>query len=87
MRFGATWTWGRTKKWLGALAPDEAADVADAVTDLVGAVVDPDHPDIAHHRHLAAALDLLKPGSTEGERGCSREERELGAPLNLGEWS
>ena len=27
------------------------------------------------------------PGSTEGERGCSREERELGAPLNLGEWS
>ena len=63
MRFGATWTWGRTKKWLGALAPDEAADVADAVTDLVGAVVDPDHPDIAHHRHLAAALDLLKQGA------------------------
>ena len=28
-----------------------------------------------------------KPGSTEGERGCSREERELGALLNLGEWS
>ncbi len=30
---------------------------------------------------------LTKPGSTEGERGCSREERELGALLNLGEWS
>ncbi len=28
-----------------------------------------------------------EPGCTEGERGCSREERELGAPLNLGEWS
>ena len=64
--FRATWTWGRTKKWVGALAPDEAADVADAVTDIMGAVVDPDHPDIAHHRHLAAALDLLQQGAKRG---------------------
>ena len=61
--FRATWTWGRITRWIGALAPDEAADVEDAVTDLVGAVMDPDHPGIAHHRHLAAALDLLQHGA------------------------
>ncbi len=36
---------------------------------------------------LRDALKGAKPGCTEGERGCSREERGLGAPLNLGEWS